>query len=458
MNIDKWKQNFDDRFMRLDLIKIYIDNYMRKAIKLINPEKVDCDVIQEYVCGEGITTEKYKLLRSEILQGKFKIDTKSLDKKAVLNTFREKLMELLFQDNLEMLSKDKKLVEALMEQILTFDKTEVKLNWSADSNFIRNTDEWNVHDKIAITSDNFKDNSEIDFQFIIDVSDIEFMLESKDCSYDVNLESYVDGLHFDVFDFEGTKCIDMNFVYGKDKDIVWEQLTSDSYINCSVKSCNTKYLWEDFIAESFVLYKSGQYKLAFLQFFVGFDAFVESTIEILKEIISDRLFELTESNTSNLKKLIMNVYSKSDDESKESDDESKESDDESKENDDESKENDDESKENDDESTELCYLLKKYKRLCNDSRNLINAKFVDIIELHNYIYNKGKSGLFDGTSKYSMVKEKLNNHAKDRNDLAHGNSVLTNEEFQYRYLSLLSIFFEILMDFKDIDFRDFVIS
>lgn len=422
MNIDKWEQNFDDRFMRLDSIKRYIDTYMLKAINLINLEKVDCDVIQKYVCGEGITTEEYKLLRSEILQGKFKIDTKSLGKKAILNTFRVKLMELLFQDNLEMLSNDKKLVEALMEQILTFDKTEVKLNWSADSDFIRNTDEWNVHDKIAITSDNFKNNSEIDFQFIIDVSDIEFMLESKACSHDVNLENYVDGLHFDVFDFEGTKCIDMNFVYGKDKDIEWEQLTLDSYINCSVKSCNTKYLWEDFVAESFVLYKSGQYRLAFLQFFVGFDAFVESTIEILKEIISDRLFELTKSNTSNLKKLIMNVYSK-----------------------------------NDDESKELCYLLKKYKRLCNDSRNLINDKFVDIIELHNYIYNKGRSGLFDGTSKYSMVKDKLNNHAKDRNDLAHGNSVLTNEEFQSQYLSLLSIFFEILMDFKDIDFREFVI-
>lgn len=422
MNIDKWKQNFDDRFKELDEIKRYIDIYMLKAINLINPEKVNYDVIQKYVFGESINTEEYKLLRSEILQGKFKIDTKSLNKKAILNTFKVKLMKLLFQDNLEMLSNDKKLVEALMEQILTFDKTEVKLNWSADSVFIRNTDEWNVHDKIAITSDNFKNNSEIDFQFIIDVSDIEFMLESKVCSHDVNLENYVDGLHFDVFDFEGSKCIDMNFVYGKDKDIEWEQLTSDSYINCSVKSCNTKYLWEDFIAESFVLYKSGQYRLAFLQFFVGFDAFVESTIEILKEIISDRLFELTESNTSNLKELIMNVYSK-----------------------------------NDDESKELCYLLKKYKRLSNDSRNLVNDKFVDIIELHNYIYNKGRSGLFDGTSKYSMVKEKLNNHANARNDLAHGNSVLTNEEFQSQYLSLLSIFFEILMDFKDIDFRDFVI-
>jgi len=66
----------------------------------------------------------------------------------------------------------------------------------------------------------------------------------------------------------------MTFVYDRYKGIPWDDLCSNSYIKCLVKYCETVYSWEDFIAESWMLYKSEKYKLAFLQFFVGFDAFI----------------------------------------------------------------------------------------------------------------------------------------------------------------------------------------
>ena len=201
----------------------------------------------------------------------------------------------------------------------------------------------------------------------------------------------------------------------------WYSLTDNSYIKCVVKYCETIYSWEDFIAESWILYKSGKYKLAFLQFFVGFDAFIENTILTLKTLISHELFDFTNGNTSNLKLLIEHMYVG-----------------------------------NDDKGDDLSYLLVKYKRLCNDSRNLINEKFVDIIELNDYIHTSIKRDMFDRSNKYFVIKKKLNDLTKIRNDLAHGSSFLESEDFQIHYLSLLSIIFEILIDFKGLKFDDLV--
>ena len=106
---------------------------------------------------------------------------------------------------------------------------------------------------------------------------------------------------------------------------------------------------------------------------------------------------------------------------------------------------------------DLSYLLVKYKRLCNDSRNLINEKFVDIIELNAYIHTGKKEGMFDESSKYFVIKEKLKDLTNIRNDLAHGSSNLASEDFQRHYLSLLSIIFEILIDFKDLKFDSLVV-
>ena len=111
---------------------------------------------------------------------------------------------------------------------------------------------------------------------------------------------------------------------------------------------------------------------------------------------------------------------------------------------------------NDNKGDDLSYLLVKYKRLCNDSRNLINEKFVDIIELNDYIHTSKKRDIFDKSNKYFAIKEKLNDLTDIRNDLAHGSSNLKSEDFQIHYLSLLSIIFEILIDFKGLKFDDLV--
>jgi len=55
-----------------------------------------------------------------------------------------------------------------------------------------------------------------------------------------------------------------------------------------------------------------------------------------------------------------------------------------------------------------------------------------------------------------FIKKKLNDLNDIRNDLAHGSSNLKSEDFQIHYLSLLSIIFEILIDFKGLKFDDLV--
>lgn len=425
MNIYNWKQNFDSKINKLQLIHNSIDSYAEKAIELIDIDEseINYNDIQNYVCGEDISTEKYKLLRKRILQNKFKISTKVLTENEVLQKFKSRLMELLFRNNFKLLSTEDNLVENVMEQILTFNSKEAKFKYNEENYFIDNDVRWNVHARTIITFDNEIGKSGIDFQNIISVSYPEFMMDVSEWEIEeiIELKNRVDGLHFNIVDFKDTKCIEMNFLYGESKEIDWYSLIDNSYIKCLVKYCETEYLWEDFIAESWILYKSGKYKLAFLQFFVGFDAFIENTILMLKKLISHELFDFTNGNTNNLKLLIEPMYVGVDN-----------------------------------KGDDLSYLLVKYKRLCNDSRNLINEKFVDIIELNNYIHTSIKRDMFDKSSKYWVIKEELNDLTDIRNDLAHGSSNLKSEDFQMHYLSLLSIIFEIMIDFKGLKFDDLV--
>lgn len=425
MNIYNWKQNFDSKINKLQLIHNSIDSYAEKAIELIDIDEseINYNDIQNYVCGEDISTEKYKLLRKRILQNKFKISTKVLTENEVLQKFKSRLMELLFRNNFKLLSTEDNLVENVMEQILTFNSKEAKFKYNEENYFIDNDVRWNVHARTIITFDNEIGKSGIDFQNIISVSYPEFMMDVSEWEIEeiIELKNRVDGLHFNIVDFKDTKCIEMNFLYGESKEIDWYSLIDNSYIKCLVKYCETEYLWEDFIAESWILYKSGKYKLAFLQFFVGFDAFIENTILMLKKLISHELFDFTNGNTNNLKLLIEHMYVGVDN-----------------------------------KGDDLSYLLVKYKRLCNDSRNLINEKFMDIIELNNYIHTSIKRDMFDKSSKYWVIKEELNDLTDIRNDLAHGSSNLKSEDFQMHYLSLLSIIFEIMIDFKGLKFDDLV--
>lgn len=424
MNIRNWKRNFSSKIKKRRLIQESIDSYLKKAIQIIDIDEseIDYNDIQEYVCGVGISTEKYKLLRKQILQDKFNISTKVLTKNQVLKRFKTVLMELLFREGFNSLRTENDLVEKVMEQILTFNSTETKFKYVEENEFINNTDRWNVHARVSITSENDIEETYIDFQNVISVSNPEFMMDMNGYEDSIDLKTYVDGLHFEVVEYKDTKSIEMTFVYDRNKEIEWDDLRSNSYIKCLVKYCKTVYLWEDFIAESWILYKSEKYKLAFLQFFVGFDAFIEHTIMILKKLISRELFNFTNGNTSNLKLLIKHMYVGGDN-----------------------------------KKDDLSYLLVKYKRLCNDSRNLINEKFVDIIELNNYIHTSIIRDMFNESSKYCAIKEKLNKLTGIRNDLAHGSSKLESEDFHLNYLSLLSIFFEILLDFKDLKFDSLVV-
>ena len=424
MNIRSWKRNFSSKIKKRRLIQESIDGYLKKAIQIIDIDEseIDYNDIQEYVCGKGISTEKYKLLRKQILQDKFNISTKVLNQNQVLKRFKSVLMELLFREGFNSLRTENDLVEKVMEQILTFNSTETKFKYVEENEFINNTDRWNVHARVSITSENDIEKTYIDFQNVISVSNPEFMMDMNGYENSIDLKTYVDGLHFEVVEYKDTKSIEMTFVYDRDKEIPWDDLRSNSYIKCLVKYYKTVYSWEDYIAESWILYKSEKYKLAFLQFFVGFDAFIEHTIMKLKKLISRELFNFTNGNTSNLKLLIKHMYVGGDN-----------------------------------KKDDLSYLLVKYKRLCNDSRNLINEKFVDIIELNAYIHTGKKEGMFDKSSKYFVIKEKLKDLTNIRNDLAHGSSNLASEDFQRHYLSLLSIIFEILIDFKDLKFDSLVV-
>ena len=424
MNIRSWKRNFSSKIKKRRLIQESIDGYLKKAIQIIDIDEseIDYNDIQEYVCGKGISTEKYKLLRKQILQDKFNISTQVLNQNQVLKRFKSVLMELLFREGFNSLRTENDLVEKVMEQILTFNSTETKFKYVEENEFINNTDRWKVHARVSITSENNIEKTYIDFQNVISVSNPEFMMDMNGYEDSIDLKTNVEGLHFEVVEYKDTKSIEMTFVYDRDKEIPWDDLRSNSYIKCLVKYYKTVYSWEDYIAESWILYKSEKYKLAFLQFFVGFDAFIEHTIMKLKKLISRELFNFTNGNTSNLKLLIKHMYVGGDN-----------------------------------KKDDLSYLLVKYKRLCNDSRNLINEKFVDIIELNAYIHTGKKEGMFDKSSKYFVIKEKLKDLTNIRNDLAHGSSNLASEDFQRHYLSLLSIIFEILIDFKDLKFDSLVV-
>ena len=221
MNIRNWKGNFSSKIKKRRLIRESTDSYLKKAIQIIDIDEseIDYNDIQEYVCGKGISTEKYKLLRKQILQDKFNISTKVLTKNQVLKRFKSVLMELLFREGFNSLRTENDLVEKVMEQILTFNSTETKFKYVEENEFINNTDRWNVHARVSITSENDIEETDIDFQNVISVSNPEFMMDMNGYADSIDLKTYVEGLHFEVVEYKDTKCIEMTFVYDRYKGI-----------------------------------------------------------------------------------------------------------------------------------------------------------------------------------------------------------------------------------------------
>lgn len=420
MNKEKWLKNFDDKVKGFDLHESKsMYEFIEKGVKLINIEEYGCDDsdILDYLCGKRVDTKTYKILRKNILQNKFNIKTCALSDENVLLEARAGVISLLIENYLKPIKSDCKLIEIIMEQILTFKWESAKFSFEESNNFIRDETQWDVVFTSMITMENQIGKSDINFQNIIEVTDIKLMYKLDDNDdYDIGEKIYT--LKCSVKDYYETKFIEINFIYGKDEDIEWYDLVDNSYISSTVKYCNTKYSWEDYISESYKLYKTNKFRLAFLQAFVGFDSFVENSISLLKEIVRDEIYDLCKRSTENLRELINNIYVGLD---------------------------------KTDES--IGYLLYYYNRLCKDARDLINDKFVDIMNINNYIHNSDKNNLFGKQiGKYVTMKNKLIELKNIRNELAHGNS-LNGIDFQIHYLSLITIIFEILIDFKGYEIK-----
>ena len=95
------------------------------------------------------------------------------------------------------------------------------------------------------------------------------------------------------------------------------------------------------------------------------------------------------------------------------------------------------------------------RRLSNDSRDLINAKFVDIIKLHYYMQFSIEYKEFDhNSSKIGKHKTMLNSLSNLRNDLAHGSKKFSDQGYQlYKssYLQLFTVIIETILFLQNTD-------
>lgn len=424
MDKTKWKENFKDKISDLSTIKDSINEFLEIALTLIDFNEIDInyDDMKDYVFGYKKNKKKYNLLGEKLLRDYFKFGNKISNKDEILLKCKSKLIELLFSNCYYLFQCDESYVEEIMKQILSFTTKTIKYNYIQNNWFTKDTDEWVVQAKAKITSDNEIEESRINYKNIISVCNPRFMMKFEQSeSEDIDLSGLIDTLKFESVNSSEPKYMYMYFIYGSNEEIDWYYLIDNSYLECDVTYCDTMYSWEEYILESFNLYNTKKYELAFLEIFIGFDSFVENTISILKDLISKELYKVCFDNEEDLKYLINNIYS------------------------------DDISGKKDD----LRYLLTKYKRLCNDSRNLIKEKFSDIIDLNSYIYtNNKKSSFCDNDGKYYKIREKLKKFAINRNDLAHGNQLQEEIDFKSNYLLLLSIIFELLLDFKQFNFTE----
>ncbi len=331
----------------------------------------------------------------------------------------KKLKEAI-EANRDLLLNNDDLLEQMINQIVPIHEDEALLNIEGDFPFTKySRDNKECHFNISshLNSENEVtafDNLEkevtesaINYELVLSVSAPRFIFDCDFITEKIPIES-----ECLITDSRDGKHLNLHLIWNDEREnISSDHILKYAVIELTIKYFDPKYLWETYIAESYIFYTTGRYKLAFLHLFIALDSLIEYASETLRQAVSYLLFGYDSDYLGNFHSIVEYMSKSSTVKNEEGDD--------------------------------IQEVIDKYLDLLN-KRRLFNDKFIDIIKASYYI----KFHVYkDKFKNYEWIKnEPLKKLKYERNALAHGSSSLENEAYQEHYIVLLIIIFELLYD------------
>lgn len=429
--IEKWKSLFDEKCRVEELGNDSINIFIKQSIDSLNFTDEETKLLNKYLDYE-LNKKEYDLIRDEVITNRLKIDRRNLErdevktrvKKTLINYFllyvfparrHEEEDDFFDSSNQDYDDYDEHIVLDIMELLVNSTVHEEKFiaemeYQTGDIYVMSGRLKSNINSEGIINS-----GVNIDYSRIYFIEYSGFGIFSENNSYKLDVKDERVYMNSKPYYVEAT-------IEEKDNlNISWESIVEGAYMEASVYCFVSSFSWEDYLIESFQQYKQKNYKLAFLQSIISLESFIESSIFQMKQILTKEISDwVSNNNVSEEVEILINSLV-SDEQSSQSD--------------------------MNKEITDLIYFI---KRISNNKRNLINDKFVDLININNYFHLKEKKELFNEGNKFLIYcRNRLNYMIKIRNTLAHGDKIDKDIDFLLLYKEMLSVFIYIILEFKN---------
>lgn len=432
--VNDWNDFFEDKCF---LFSNKAMNFFIKAgIEKLSLNDSNKEILKDYVNGP-VSKPQFNQIRDSVISSKLGIDRNKLDMQEVKEKTKECLLKyfllyILQQEDSEFLINDFSISND--DWMLEIIENIVKIGIENDVIFkvdieYYNNDKFNKVGRFIslITKENqYHDELSINYHNIFDVFHNDFIVydpENEENTYSINVKD-IRNLNESYYKF-----VEANIEESDNSNVSWNNIENELYLKTSIKYFTPENSWEEYLVESYRLYKQTNYKLAFLQAIIALESFIEFCIFTLKNWLNNKLanYIIQEKNLENVE-IILSYLVSDETEFK---------------------------KINDINIRNYSYYFKKIN---DDSRNLINNKLVDLVNFNILLKSQsydifdrdGKlNNLFDGRSKYlEWFKENLNKLIELRNILAHGDAVDNEIDFMKKYHIVISAFLFLIMEFR----------
>ncbi|WP_062551491.1 hypothetical protein [Peptoniphilus phoceensis] len=429
--LEEWIKLFEKKCKIEDLKSDLSKTFIELSINDLDINDQEKLLLTKYVDGE-INLEEYKLIRDSVILDLLKVDRKKLEEDEVKIKVKEALVSyfllyyfykeennlykyILYNTNYKYFnSLVLKIIELLINSKVEKTRFRAEIEFESGNSYSGRSGRLVSH----ITHEtNIKGDVDIEYSKIGSIENICFgILRENDNFYELNVKDIRVSNRSDQIYVEAT--IEENY----NSNIVWEAIEDEAYIEVEIQYFTTIFSWEEYLIESLKLYNQNNYKLAFLQSMFSLDSFIESSIFQLKHIMINQITDWIFNNSvkeevKDLVKFLVSVdFSRGQMINK--------------------------------EIIDSAYFIKK---ISNDTRNLVNEKFVDLMNINYYLHSKKIKNLFsEEENKFLIERKKRLNYMMDiRNDLSHGDVIEENIDFELLYKEILSIFIYIIMEFKN---------
>ena len=325
------------------------------------------------------------------------VEVKNMDFPEIVDWIKKILTKKVIF-NFEIIEEPFKTINVLIDYILNRKTVESDYKISIEGEYILDT--WRIIGRTEISEENeidIQNKDKIDYNYLSDFTkkDLYILKDDKISISSIiknEIEEEIRGNNFFV-----------NFLYIENDPISYDEL-ENMIVLCDVSFYQIAEVWQKYLYESIKLFKEGKFQTAFLVGFSAMDSLIEfilyrlqkyiESLKINPNILIGSFNDLLELENDNKRTFIKSKF----------------------------------------ENKEDYFWYLQYIQLLNHSRRLIDEKFKQILKIIVYNFDfENKDTMFVENTIYSKLKDSLIKLEKIRNQLAHGDKVVLENENGEQY-------------------------